>query len=308
MTLKIPSSEPLPFTMKAGLHNLERYEYDQIDAINYSWLKNFDVPQAAKWMKDNPGEGDTDALEFGRWYHHRILQPKIFEDLYACKVVSWTHGGGHLKKTATTSTNDGALNRIERATWDSANSGKQIIPADKWLQLHNMRDVLMADPVAGSIFSFPGSLREQTCISQLPDGTWLKSQIDIILELTADEAQAMFRLPGLPGGIWLGDLKTARSANPFTRQWFYSVRDYKYKQQLSFYKENYQRATGVAVAGAFLCPQDKYGGFTPCTYLASERDLEAGWLFCEKMLKAKAECEQQQKWPGYAETALWLPE
>ena len=286
-----------------GITNIERYQYDEIPAENWSGLKPYAVPEQAYWREQHPMDTDTDALKFGRRAHLLVLQSDLFYDRYV-EIPVLPNGGGHQRKTATTTKEEGADNKKFLTDWKKQYADHEWIDRDEWALLHQMRDTLHGNAVTAPIFNFPGSLREVTCLSQLDDGAWTKSQLDMVLETTDGEAEIIFGVPGMPDGVWIGDYKTARFAQYGKFKW--AVRDFGYRGQAGFYVDNYERATGVAVAGFFFVAQEKQGVCSPAVYIASKHTLRIGRTLYNDMLRVKAECKRTGVYPGYAANAQFL--
>ncbi len=301
---------PPPGEMVAGITDIERYIYDDIDAENYSGVKGYEIPEKARWRELHPLAADNDILKFGRQYHLLSLKKAEFDENYY-EDAKPPHGGGHLVDTSKrnklnpTTKEEAAENREWKGQQAKLHKGQEALEPDDWRLLHQMRDTLYAHPLTASIMNFPGSLREVTCLSQFPDGMWTKSQFDVVLDTKGGEAAMLFGRDDVEDGTWIGDLKSCRDASMNKFQW--SVRDFKYEGQGSFYVDNYERATGIKPAGFFFIAQEKSGMCSPCVYLMGSSHFERGRRYYLDMIVKKQECKRTDTYPGYAQSALYLP-
>ena len=310
MKLEVP-----PGTCVPGLHEWDRYHYDMIEgAINWSKLKPYGSGNCSQARYNETHVPAVRAPHFvvGEAVHCRVLEPERWPDAYCVKPDAWPHGGGHLKKTPTTTTEDGKLNREVKAEWDADAKGREILSADDGAMCEGIAKRLSEHKIVGPIVNRVVSVRtELTCISKYED-IFTKSLLDIELCVDATEARQLFdpkhkfEPEWFPGGVYLGDIKTSKSGvGPGVKAdtWGYTCAKYKYHGQASFYSDNYQRATGITPAGFFFVPVEKVEPWEPAIYLTTPEQLDAGRRLYRECLRRRQECVASGKFPGWTDEA-----
>ena len=291
------------FVPKPGLHTIERYEYDQVQAVNWSGLKPYsDSPEKAKWLEINRIE--SEALTFGVRCHERVLEPDAFAERYAYKPARWSEGGGHLRAVkGKTTAAEAAENRIEKENWEHDNIGREVIDADDATKLEAIDTALHAHPIAGSLLGLE-SRRELAVLSKF-GGVLCKSLVD--MALTIPDTPSWSSL-GFAPGLWLCDLKTTRdsaSGKDFAR----ACAKWGYHGQQGFYQANWERATGETVAGFCFVVVEKSPPFSVGVYRLDDEAEQAGTVLWKRLLTVRNSCYEKLQWPGYTPvlTDLRLP-
>lgn len=190
--------------MNEIIKNLSFEEYQKIDAVNFSTLKNIArSPAYYRFIKDVVKS--TRSMDIGRAVHMMLLEPSVFDN-----SVSVYHG-----------TRRGSA-------WEcfkDENKGKEILRPSELETAKRMVESVLFHPFAGHIFLDHDSSTETTLLWHDPNtGLKCKARLDLIQD----------------GRIV--DLKTTSDPSPweFTRS---AVR-YRYFTQFAFYLHGYYIITG----------------------------------------------------------------
>lgn len=253
-----------------GIYRRGDVDYDAIDAVNYSTLKEFARSPKHYAHRLKTPRVETKSMFRGSAAHTAILEPEEFERRY---VVF-----------------DGKTRRGKK--WDAflaENGAQAILKASEYAVAMAFRDAVRGDPVAQPYLV--GGERELTLVWIDPEtGVKCKGRLDYV---TRD------------GDII--DVKTTKDASPF---WFSrDAAKYKYHVQGALYGDGYEVLTGhtptmrlIAVEAAE--PRDVV------VYRMGDPVLGPGRDAYRKWLKTMLECRQEKRWPGYSngfEVELTLP-
>jgi hypothetical protein len=118
-----------------GFYPRGSIDYDAIDAVNFSTLKNLAVsPKRYRHRLDNP-KPQTKPMAFGTAIHTAVLEPERFGEEYVMFTGKQKRG----KK------------------WDAfkeENAGKKILTRSEYVEAARVRDAVRADPVAMQYLEF----------------------------------------------------------------------------------------------------------------------------------------------------------
>ena len=306
-TIKAP-----PGTLVSGLHEWPSHIYREIPADNWSKIKQFkdQSPEEAKHAIDNP-DTENEALAFGRAFHHYIGERDTFDDVYA-PVPALPHGGGHQRKTASTSKDEGAENKAILTDWKAKLKGREIIERENYEKIVNMHAKMKAHPIIGPIVSGTMQTRNELVVLAEVEGHWRKALIDVELKLSNTEAAALFDPQGIcpqgtyPGGTYIVDWKTTSAGvgRGTTRDtWGYSAAAWSYHGQAAWYTSVYYRATGVVPNFVFV-PVRKAPPHSCAIYRVTDAQLRRGVSLYESLLRVKHDCEKSRSYPGHTETHM----
>lgn len=137
-------------------------------------------PAHLRNARNNPGSrAPTASQRLGSAFHALVLEPEVFAKSYALpfepsadalKTVddiqtALSNAGIEFKKSAKkgeledivrTRLPELSLLTDERAAYDAANEGREILDPSDWTRIHSMRDAVNAHPSASKLLSAPG--------------------------------------------------------------------------------------------------------------------------------------------------------
>lgn len=115
-------------------------DYLKVDAVNWSTLKHFfKSPAHVKAYMDTPPR-DTKATTLGTLQHMALLEPEKLKD--ECIAAP---DFGPLRKTDTTTSEEGKANKLAKLDFYEQNKGKNIIPAADYEKLIGMSQAVYAN-------------------------------------------------------------------------------------------------------------------------------------------------------------------
>lgn len=254
-------------------------EYLEIDALNWTSLKNIAPPGSPKryrYRRKNPIP-DTPRFGLGRAVHTLTLEPHEWDANYA---VFPAERRGNIWKD-----------------FQLLHAGKTIMTQPELVLAKNMTAAVKEHPVAGPMFAASDGEAENVIV-------WTDPGTGILCKGRVDWSSAIAKCTA--------DLKSARDASPkgFGRQ----AANLKYFCQIVWYHDGQNHArrekglptldhvpTLVAVE---VAPPHEVAVY----YLTEEQIFLARDTIAELMAKL-AECERTNQWPGIAPTAqpLLLP-
>ena len=252
---------------------MNRFEYDAIDAINWSSLKYMaESPAKYKYMLSHKRE-DTPALAFGRAVHTLAFEPELFN----AEIAIW----------------DGERRQGKAwADFKDANAGKTIFKSSEI-------DDAMAIACA---------VRAHTIVKPYLEDADAEFEHSVVW----DDANTGLRCKARPDWIvpsmrTLIDLKTAISIDG--RRFGAAAARYMYHCQMAHYTAGIHAARGWMPEKILLIAAEKSAPYDVGVF---EIDSDALWYATDevsRLLNRVAECRQADSWPGrYTEPqALQLP-
>lgn len=241
----------------------DRKTYDATAALNYSGAKA--LLQSGLHYRHylSQDREPTPALTLGSATHCAVLQPELYDGLYA------TAPEGIDRRTS--------AGKIAWAEFSALNEGKTILKAEDALQVQSIataaRDLLARHKV--TIVKAEVMYTVDYC------GCPLKSAIDLVSE---------------DGYIW--DLKTCLDASP--KGWLSAVRQYRYNLQQHFYRTVYEIETKERPRGFRFACVEKETLATAVYELGPELTSYAVADF-EKAVTLYKSCSALGEWPGYSD-------
>ena len=257
-------------------YDMPREEYDRLDRVNWSRLKNILRSPAHYRHGLLEARPDTDALKRGRAVHLAVLEPERFP----VECVVW-HGGRRAGK------------EWERFVEEHAD--REILTEAEYELCLSLNAAVRASPDAARYLA--GGRSEVTV-------TWEASAPPL-----GEDAGWRFACKGRLDSVSplaIVDLKTTKDASPegFGREAW----RYRYDAQAAFYADGYEAATGqrlpyVLVAVEVAPPH------VVQVYRVEDEILEVGRDAYRSCLGRLAACRTSNAWTGYAEgeMALTLP-
>lgn len=248
-----------------------RDEYDAIDALNWSTLKN--MGESARYLKhliDHPEENqDKDSYRLGRAIHRRILE----DDFDSHYVIMQNFGD--MRSSTNRATRDDWLN-------EQVDLGYEIITDAEYQAAVRASDAIMAHPEAMRLLE--GTEREKT-VTWDADGIKCKGRLDII-------------------GAGVTDLKMTRHRT--IRQILNDAANYDYHAQVAWYHDGAVKAgliDGKVLPMAIFVHVSLKSEFTDVIILdmnqAPETFLE-GKSHYSGLLDFYRGCMSMDHWPGVA--------
>lgn len=254
--------------MESGLFpGLSRTEYEAIDAVNQSQLKNYArSPAHARWYEMNPSD-PTPALTLGDATHAFILEPERFEQEYA--------EGLDLPRRS-------KADREAHAQWGEDNEGKIPLKPSEMESISRMSHAVHAHPIAHEILTGPGS--SELC------AVWTDKEHEISCKALVD------RYGEFGGFSALVDLKTTEDASPGA--WARSVHRYGYHTQAAWYMDGFTALNDVPRRFLFVVVEKKppYGC---CVYTLDPEAIYEGRYLNRKRLSDYVKCKNDGNYPSY---------
>lgn len=186
------------------IHGLPFDGYKEIDAVNFSTLKNIARSPAA-YLRSKNEDSPTKSMDIGRAAHCKILEPELFEETYVMY--------------------DGTRRGTEWGIFRDDHSDKNILNRTEMNKVIGMAHAARVHPKAGVIFSDSSAMPEVTIVWTDPNtGIKCKARLDWVQN------------------DCLVDLKTAKDPHPkhFSR----SAENLRYFTQFAFYAHGYHVVTG----------------------------------------------------------------
>lgn len=281
------------------IRNLSFDEYRAIDAVNQSFLSEWEENALrAEWERENPRE-KTPALILGERVHTAVLEPERFKKTYRCATwLDRRSNHGKERWAAVLADHKGDEKAAEKA-WKSlcdrvngeyekivAEVGEEgLISDDEMRQCAEMCRSLESHERAGKLL---GSLdeRELTLVFDL-HGVRCKARIDGVKRA---------------GGFTiLVDLKTTESAKD--EAFFASIFTYKYYRQAAFYLAG-ARACGIEATHFSIAAIEKEAPWGRNLFRLSDRAIEQGEREIEGALLKYSLCRGSKQTPGYSRNVI----
>lgn len=243
-------------------------DYRAIKAMNWSRLKPMvESAKEFRWWEDNP-RPDTAALGFGRAFHVAILEPEKFERQYMV-----------LPDRLNLRTKAGRAERDELL-----DQGWQLIKQDDLDRLRWCVEAVLAHPVASDLLE--GTRREETVTwTDRDTGVKCKGRIDFL------------------SGLYIGDLKSARSLGRFSRD----AGDFLYHAQSAFYLDGAVSAGVVpGDAESYIIAVETKPPYDVVVYTLPGEIIEAGRHLYQRLLSLYVACRDADLWPGRATSLVEL--
>jgi hypothetical protein len=220
----------------------------------------------------NPPE-DTAALITGRAVHTAILEPDDFSARYGCCPEGMNR----------TRAADKALYAELQLKYGPDN----LLKFDEYQTAVAVRDAVLNHATAKAITA---SHREVE----------LSLRFDDVISGVRCKARPDCHTPEIAGGT-LWDIKTTKDASP--RAFERSIFDMGYHRQAAFYLDG-AAALGLPAQHFVFIAVEKVAPFAVALYRLTEGAIDAGREELKRLLATYAECEQNQRWPGYSDAVV----
>mgnify|MGYP001570766052 FL=1 len=251
-----------------AIQSLNREEYDALNAINWSRLKNMAVsPRHYQHALAAP-RVETDAMRLGTATHCAVFEP----DEFPRRFVLWDGGRRYGK---------------EWNAFQEQHANEVILREDDYTTALAIRDAVRAHPVARQYMA--SGAAEQVL-------TWTDSATGLDLKGRTDW------ISGDPAAVV--DLKTtAKGVGP--REFAITVARSLYHGQMSYYRTGVKAATGRD-ASAILIAVENAAPYDCAVYELDDDCLYAGEKLVAGLLAKLAECQRVDRWPGQSERLEFL--
>lgn len=249
---------------KKKYEEISNAEYRTRNGISSTELKRIAIsPLHYKWYKDNPLDSDTPALLFGRAAHKYILEPYDFFNEFCVAPVcdKRTKEGKELY-----------------AQFLKESEGKDVITADQFEQLQNMRDAMTSTPFAEKLLE---GEHEKSFF-------WTDDETGLECKCRPDSYNEKY-------GI-IVDYKTCQSAEP--RKFMNHSIDLNYDLQAAYYLDGVSKILDKEFKFVFIA-QEKTPPYAVSIFECSDEYIKSGRDMYKQMLQTYKECSETDNWYGY---------
>ena len=205
----------------------------------------------------------TPAMLLGSATHTAILEPEKFSQEYIIfpKIDKRSKQG-----------------KEDWSRWQAENQGKSALDQDDYDRIQAMRDSVMAHPIAGEIFDYPGQAETSIYVEHEYTGGLCKVRPDKIQEDI------------------LVDLKTTMDASPdgFSKSCF----NFDYHIQAGMYLKVCNQA-GLNVKTFLFVTVENKEPYSVAVYTASRDMIEFGEQRFHEGMAVYHDCRTSMTWPGY---------
>lgn len=263
---------PEPIVLKPGVHAIDRTDYDQVQAVNFSRLKNIGRSPAHYLAALKGAVTETDEMRLGRAVHLAIFEPKIFEKC----VVRWE---GKVR-------NGKAWEEFE-----ADHCGELILTAKQHADCLELSAAVRRHPLAKPYLTEGASeVTLRWDLEKTADGFpgWkfpCKGRVD---RLTPN---------------FIADVKTTFDAEP--EHFAKSAWNLDYAVQGAWYVDGHKAITGRRLPYVLIVVE-KEPPFEVLVFRLSDLSYRLGRERYRTWLDTLAHCNREKRWPGYAEGELEL--
>lgn len=273
--------------------NLTYSEYDKIEAINMSKLKDIKRSPKHFWSKhidpNREPATETEALRFGKVLHKYILEPEAFLDEYAIaptepKLDTRTNAGKSAKLQYD----------VDMVKFNLNNQGKEYTTAEEIAKLDVMRQSIMSKE-CGHMLSHPDLVKEVTLTWTDPvTGLTCKGRLDIMIP----------PYNKFPNGV-IVDLKSTQNASSI--EFAKSAYNFDYHNSAAFYCKGFQQIYSTNHPPAFIyIAIEKELPYEVAFFVADIDILYLGEQENNRMLATYKQCLETNSWHGYTDEVLTL--
>lgn len=261
--------------MKSAL-KISNKEYRKKEGISSTDLKKIAIsPMHFKYWKEHPQE-DTPALLFGRASHKYALEKDdFFTEFAVAPIVDRRTKAG----------------KEEYAQFLEGNNGKEIIFADDFQKIQEMREALYATPFVEQLLS--GEKELSFFMEDEETGLTIKCRPDCLTTIGNTHV--------------LIDYKSCQDAS--SEAFMRSAISLNYDLQMSMYKEIMDKTTGFEHSVIFIA-QEKTPPYAVNILEANEYFLKSGYDMFRTYLNLYKECLDSGNWYGFVNgeiNSLGLP-
>lgn len=252
--------------LPVGLHRgIPSEQYHCIDALSSHRLKTLaQSPAHLRWELDNPAQ-PTEAMVTGSALHTAILEPQLFDELYA---------------VAPECDRRTTVGKQIWAEFVRANDGKALLTDTQYARITGMAKSIRAHELASSLIEL-GSETEVT-------GIWIDEETGTLCKLRADAYS------NLVATVY--DVKTTEDAS--RRSFERSIFNFGYHQQAALYVDGL-RKLGLTVEHYTIIAVEKSAPHGVAVYRLLEDTLRLGRELNRGLISLYAACVRTNQWPAY---------
>lgn len=277
VSMEIPDLTKLSLTdvnntvsQASGLFYVEEQTYHQSVGMNQSSLKNLiRSPEYYKFRKENPMQ-QTESMMFGSAVHTAILEPQLFDDLYAIipKVDKRTKAG-----------------KVKWAIFEEENQGKTLLKEE---QAERIRDIVKKVKSKVSILNYIDNGFKEVSFYGEMNGILCRGRADNLI----------------PDLGMIVDIKTTQDARPIEFQ--RSAIKYGYDIQSAYYLDLASKVTGVQFDKFIFITIESNAPHGMQVYVADPVLVEIGRTKYQQGMEIYNECLAKDEWPDYEDKVLNL--
>jgi hypothetical protein len=251
--------------------DVSREEYDEIDRINWSTVKQFGRSAQHVLEALRGKTKDSDALRFGRVTAIATLEPHLLETT----VAVWNGADKRTKE-----------GKAAWAAFEETLGGREVVDREEMEKCRAIAKAVRTHPVASKYVT--GGAAELTVL-------WDHVAFD------GSVIQCKARLDYQ--GVALVDLKSAQQAGPeaFARACW----NFGYHGQAAMYSDGLVAAGGKSLPYVLIAVE-KESPFAVAVYTVPHEILERGRATYRSYLDRLAVCRKSGEWPGYGEKEIEL--
>lgn len=237
-------------------------EYDAIPAHRASDIKYMDAgPRSYRAHMDEPDDGGTDAMAFGRFAHVAVFEP----DILPLQFAVWKGGTRAGEKWT---------------DFLAANAGMEPLREIDYRRGIKVRDAVHSHPEAGKILRSQHEAEKTITWTDEETGLPCKARMDI------SEVGPHASIDDLKTTATFGNLRRFRN----------NAAELLYHMQLGMYRDGVKAALGLD-CGARIIVAQAGGAFEVAVLKFSSDELWAGSDLFHELLGRIAECEASGEWP-----------
>jgi len=253
-----------------GVYRMTNEEYHAAPGVNKSTLEMvLDDPASIQWMQGCPIDIEKlKTLDFGSACHTAILEPDLFDSLYAVEPS--------VNKRTT-------IGKQGIEDFHAINGHKTIITHDDLKKINFMAGSALAHPLVKSLIDNKVGAEVSTFALDPNTGLILKSRNDLESDIN--------------GMKIIADLKTIDDLKNIPR----AVHEYRYHFQEHHYKKVYEFYHGVLPDAFLFIFMSKTISLGRYPVQVVELDLEAkqfGEVLWQEAISKYVKCKNQNNWPG----------
>lgn len=249
--------------------NLSNEDYHAAQGLNTSKLKTMiPCPGLVEWAKACPENQDKKkTLDIGNALHTMVLEPNLFDSLYAVEPV------------VNKRTNAG---KAEIAEFLAENADKAIISASEYKMLRLMQGSVSAHPAARELLKNQVGT-ETSIFAEDEDGELMKIRIDLESKIN--------------GETFIVDLKTIDKISNIPK----AIHERGYNLQAIFYREVYKMHTGEYPSHflfVFVSKSVSLGRYETRVGELCQADIDSGQEKYDRLILKFKKCKKNDYWPG----------
>lgn len=229
----------------------------------------------AKWIAGANNDEQTDATVWGSLIDCLVLQPDMFDDLFAVCPETYED-----EKTGKEKPWTFAANVCKE--WKHEQGNKTCIKSDVYNAALSAIKTLHSDPIITKTLSHS---RKQVMVTATYEFDGFSIPIRGLIDMVPEKLDGLI------------DLKTARDASK--DNWEKEIFDLGYHVQAALFLDLYNAATNELRSTFYHIVQENVDPFVTTKYLISQEFLDIGRAYYRSALMLYALCLKSNHWPSY---------